>query len=54
MVTEQEKYRLLIENMPDAFAYHRVINDKNKKPVDYVFLDVNPAFEEIETKNLSQ
>ena len=41
------KYRVLIENMPDAFAYHQMIFDSNGNPEDYVFLDVNPAFEMI-------
>ncbi len=42
-----DKYRLLIKNLPDAFAYHQIITDSGGNPVDYVFLDVNPAFEEI-------
>ncbi len=41
------KYRLLIENLPDAFAYHRIITDSSGNPVDYIFLDVNPAFEQM-------
>ncbi len=41
------KYRLLIENLPDAFAYHQIITDSSGNPVDYIFLDVNSAFEQM-------
>ncbi len=33
--------------MPDGFAVHEMIFDGTGKPVDYRFLAVNPAFEEI-------
>ncbi|MGE5237228.1 MAG: DUF4118 domain-containing protein, partial [Chloroflexota bacterium] len=39
------KYRLLFENMIDGIAYHKIVKDKNGKPVDYIFLEVNNAFE---------
>lgn len=41
------RYRDLFENMLDAFALHEMIFDFSGKPVDYRFLDVNPAFEEL-------
>jgi len=45
-LTENEQnLRLLFENMNTAFAYHKIITDEKGKPVDYLFLDVNPAFE---------
>lgn len=37
--------RSLFENMIDAFALHRMLFDENNRPVDYVFLEVNEAFE---------
>lgn len=40
-----KKYRLLFENMLDAFALHEMIFDEKGSPVDYRFIDVNPAFE---------
>ncbi|HWR73212.1 MAG TPA: MASE3 domain-containing protein, partial [Nitrospirota bacterium] len=43
----EEKYRSLFVNMIDGFAYHRVITDEHGKPVDYVFLEVNNAFERL-------
>ncbi len=47
MNQEAEKYRLLLENLPDAFAYHQVVADKEGAPADYIFLEVNAAFEEM-------
>jgi PAS domain S-box-containing protein len=44
---ESEKnYRSLFENMTSAFAYHKIIVDEDNKPIDYEFLEANPAFEE--------
>ncbi len=57
-VTEQNKikreledrnkdYRSLFENMNAGFAYHKIILDENNKPINYRFLEVNPAFERL-------
>lgn len=43
----EEKYRSLFQNMLNGFAYHEIIIDDNGQPVDYVFLEVNDAFEEL-------
>ena len=43
----QEKYHTLFEKLPHAFAYHKIVLDSNGKPVDYVFEDINLAFEEM-------
>lgn len=40
-------YRDAIENSECAFAYHEAVFDDKGAMVDYVFLDVNKAFEEI-------
>jgi PAS domain S-box-containing protein len=40
-------YRDLIWNSPFGYAYHQVLTDELEKPVDYIFLEVNPAFEKI-------
>lgn len=37
----------LFENMLNSFAYHKIITDENGKPIDYIYLDVNHAFETI-------
>ncbi|MBI5557100.1 MAG: PAS domain S-box protein [Deltaproteobacteria bacterium] len=41
----EKKYRLLFENMLNGFAYHRIIVDEQNVPLDYIFLEVNSAFE---------
>jgi len=38
-------YKQLIEELPTAYAYHRIICDENGIPCDYEFLEINPAFE---------
>ena len=40
----KDRYRLLMEHLPDAFAYHQIVTDYSGNPVDYIILDVNPAF----------
>ncbi|MDW7738664.1 MAG: PAS domain S-box protein, partial [Bacillota bacterium] len=47
MKQDKEKYRLLLENLPDAFAYHQVVTDNEGAPIDYIFLKINAAFEEM-------
>ncbi len=37
-------FRQVFENMLDGVALHRIILDPSGKPVDYEFLEVNPAF----------
>jgi PAS domain S-box-containing protein len=40
----EERYRLLFQNMLDAYAYHKVVTDDSGKPIDYIYIDINPAF----------
>ncbi|MGI6616027.1 MAG: PAS domain S-box protein [Dethiobacteria bacterium] len=40
-------HRLLLENLPDAFAYIQILTDGEGSPVDHLFLEVNPAFEKM-------
>ncbi len=47
MDTGNERYRRLIETLPEAFSHHQIVTNSEGKPVDYIFLDINPAFEEI-------
>ena len=42
-----ERYRSLIMNMPDSFAYNKVIYDQAGMPLDYEILEVNEAYEKI-------
>jgi PAS domain S-box-containing protein len=43
----QEKLQSLFRNMSEGFAYHRIVLDGHGKPCDYVFLEVNAAFERL-------
>lgn len=36
---------LVLENLPHAFAYHKMMFNSHDQPIDYVFLYVNDAFE---------
>ncbi len=45
--TTEQNYRMLFREMLDGFASHQIICDADGKPVDYRFLDVNPAFEKM-------
>jgi PAS domain S-box-containing protein len=43
----EEKYRSLFENMINGYAYCRLIFDENDEPVDFVYLEINDAFEKL-------
>lgn len=34
-----------MEKMLSAYAYHRLITDFNNRPIDYEFIEINPAYE---------
>lgn len=40
-------YKSLFEKMQEGFAVHKIILDDKNHPIDYLFLDVNPAFEKL-------
>jgi PAS domain S-box-containing protein len=44
---DEPKLDALFRNMTEGFAYHRIIEDSDGHPCDYVFLEVNPAFERL-------
>jgi len=44
---EEERYRALFNNMTEGFALHEIVTDAEGRAVDYVFIDVNPAFERL-------
>ncbi len=50
-ITEQRRieneYQTLFHKMLDGFSLHEIICDSEGKPVDYRFLQVNPAFEKM-------
>jgi len=43
----EERYRQLFENMTAGFALHEIICDAEGHPVDYRFLEANPAYERL-------
>ena len=43
----EEKYRSLFDNMLDGFAYCKMQFDEAGTPVDFVYLEVNDAFEKL-------
>ena len=43
----ENRYRGLFENMVNGFALHEIITDDQGQPVDYRFLEINPAFEKL-------
>ncbi|MBP7652140.1 response regulator [Candidatus Dependentiae bacterium] len=43
--TSEKKYKNLFAYMLDGFAIHEIILDDKNYPIDYRFIEVNPAFE---------
>ncbi|MDI6401944.1 PAS domain S-box protein, partial [Balneolaceae bacterium ANBcel3] len=43
----ENRFRMLFENMTAGFALHEMIYDANGTPVDYRYLELNPAFERL-------
>ncbi|HEY9884122.1 MAG TPA: PAS domain S-box protein, partial [Thermosynechococcaceae cyanobacterium] len=42
----EERYRTLFESIDEGFCLIEVLFDENDTPIDYRFLEINPAFEE--------
>lgn len=38
---------LIIEKLPIAYAYHQIVTDDTHNPIDYIFLKINHAFEQM-------
>jgi len=45
LTVSEARYRSLFENMLDGYAHCRMVFDENKRPVDFIYLGVNNAFE---------
>ncbi len=43
----EEQFRLFFDAMPQGCAYHEIVVDSRNRPVDYIFLGVNRAFERL-------
>lgn len=47
LAESEEKHRALVTQMQLGLALHRMIYDDEGNPIDYIFLDVNPAYERL-------
>ncbi len=47
LLESESHYRMLFREMINGFAVHEIIRDAKGVPVDYRFLEVNPAFERL-------
>ena len=43
----EQKLQLLYQNMSEGFAYHRIVLDSTGRPCNYIFLQINEAFEQL-------
>jgi len=46
----QKQYQTLFENMLNGLAFHKIITNKKGRPIDYIFLETNSAFEKLTKK----
>lgn len=51
---EKDFVREVLQNAPFGYAHHKLILDHNGKPNDYVFIDANPAFEDMTGLNIEE
>ncbi|PYS87963.1 MAG: hypothetical protein DMF62_10970, partial [Acidobacteria bacterium] len=42
----EERYRTLFDSMDEGYCIIEMIFDDNEKPIDYRFIEINPAFEQ--------
>ena len=54
LLETSEKYRLLIESLPDAFAYFEIITDSEGRAVNCVCLGANNSFEKMTGRSRNQ
>ena len=45
LATSERRFRTLFENLLNGYAYCRMVYDADGEPTDFVYLEVNPAFE---------
>ena len=43
----KDRYQSLFDNMINGFAYHEMVFDQTGKPVDFIYIEVNDAFEKL-------
>lgn len=47
LAESEQRARLLIDNLLNGYAFCRIVRDEAGRPVDWIYLDVNPAFERL-------
>ncbi len=47
LAQSEARFRTLFSEMTEGFALHEIVLNKSGQPVDYRFLDINPAFERL-------
>ena len=47
VIENERKYCTIFRNSLNGFALYKIITDESGSPTDYIFLDVNPAFEKM-------
>ena len=47
LIESEEKLQQLFDNMINGLSYHQIVLNDSGEPIDYIFLDLNPAFEEL-------
>ncbi len=53
-MNKENLYKNLISKAPFAYSLHKIILDNNNKPIDYIFIEVNEAFEKMTGLKASQ
>ena len=43
----EEQYRSLFKNMLNGYAFCKMLFDEDNKPVDFIYIDINDAFEKL-------
>ncbi len=43
----ERKFRSLFESMLNGYAYCKMLFDENEQPIDFIYLEVNDAFERL-------
>lgn len=47
LIKSRNKYGSLFKHMISGVAHHKILLDEDGKPIDYIFIDVNEAYEEM-------
>lgn len=47
IIFNQDHYQQIFQNITSGYSLNRVITNENNEPIDFVFKDINPAFEKL-------